>query len=62
MEVRIKMKQKDNPQFSFMTYGDDLNPFYKYMVAMIKSGKYKPNSPQRRRRTSSAGEGKNSCL
>ena len=42
MEILIKTKQSDNPQFSFLEHGDPLNAFYKHMTAMLKSGRYTP--------------------
>ena len=42
MEIRIKMKQHDNPLFAFLDFHDEVNPFYKHVVTMIKAGKYKP--------------------
>lgn len=42
MEIIIKTKQKDNSQFDFMHFDDEMNPYYKHLLQMIKSGKYKP--------------------
>ncbi|XP_062614168.1 splicing factor, suppressor of white-apricot homolog isoform X2 [Saccostrea cucullata] len=42
MEILIKTKQANNPQFDFLHFENPLNPYYKHMVKMIKSGKYKP--------------------
>lgn len=42
MEIIIKTKQSKNPQFEFLHFEDPLNHYYKHMVSMIKSGKYKP--------------------
>lgn len=42
MEIMLKTKQAGNPQFDFLHFDDKLNPYYKHVVSMIKSGKYKP--------------------
>lgn len=42
MEILIKAKQSGNSQFDFLNYDDQLNPYYKHLVELIKSGKYVP--------------------
>jgi len=42
MEIIIKTKQAKNTQFNFLHFEDPLSHYYKHMVKMIKSGKYKP--------------------
>nr|CDS34449.1 splicing factor arginine:serine rich 8 [Hymenolepis microstoma] len=42
MEIVLKTKQSNNPQFKFLNYDDKLNPFYKQLVKLIKSGRYIP--------------------
>ena len=42
MEIIIKTKQTKNTQFNFLHFEDPLSNYYKHMVKMIKSGKYKP--------------------
>ena len=42
MEIRIKMKQHGNPQFDFLHFENRLNAYYKHMVMMIKSGRWRP--------------------
>ncbi|CAL1543009.1 unnamed protein product [Lymnaea stagnalis] len=42
MEIMLKTKQAGNSQFDFLHFENELNPYYKHMVSMIKSGKYKP--------------------
>ncbi len=42
MEIVLKTKQAGNPQFKFLNFDDKLNPFYKEMVRLIKTGRYIP--------------------
>ncbi|XP_033747378.1 splicing factor, suppressor of white-apricot homolog isoform X2 [Pecten maximus] len=46
MEIIIKTKQSNNSQFEFMHFENVLNPYYKHMVTMIKSGKYRPKAEE----------------
>lgn len=41
MEILIKAKQTDNPQFSFMNSTDPLFKYYRHLLSAIKSGRYK---------------------
>lgn len=41
MEILIKAKQSDNPQFSFMNQNDGLFKYYRHVLSAIKSGRYK---------------------
>lgn len=41
MEILIKAKQSDNPQFSFMNQSDPLFKYYRHILTAIKSGRYK---------------------
>ena len=43
MEIVLKTKQANNPQFDFLKYDHYLNPYYRHLISMIKSGKYRPN-------------------
>jgi hypothetical protein len=43
MEIVVKIKQSNNPQFDFLKYDHYLNPYYRHLIIMIKSGKYRPN-------------------
>ncbi|CAF3695001.1 unnamed protein product, partial [Rotaria sordida] len=43
MEIFLKTKQANNPQFDFLKYDHYLNPYYRHLIIMIKSGKYRPN-------------------
>jgi len=42
MEIMMKAKQKDNPQFQFLGYEDELNPYYQHLVKIMRSGRYVP--------------------
>ena len=42
MEILIKAKQANNPQFSFLSIDGELHPYYKHVLEAIKSGKYNP--------------------
>uniref|UniRef100_A0A1Y1KDW5 SURP motif domain-containing protein n=2 Tax=Photinus pyralis TaxID=7054 RepID=A0A1Y1KDW5_PHOPY len=41
MEILIKTKQADNPQFRFLNKDDRLHKYYKFLLSAIKSGQYK---------------------
>lgn len=45
MEIVMKTKQSNNPQFQFMHFENHLHPYYKHLIKMIKSKKYIPKSP-----------------
>ncbi|XP_066144219.1 splicing factor, suppressor of white-apricot homolog isoform X1 [Euwallacea fornicatus] len=42
MEILIKAKQADNPQFSFLIVHDPLYKFYRHILAALKNGRYQP--------------------
>ena len=42
MEIMMKTKQANNATFLFMHFEDTLHPYYRHVVKMIKSGKFKP--------------------
>lgn len=46
MEIMLKTKQAGNTQFDFLSFENELNAYYKHMVSMIKSGKYKPTQKE----------------
>jgi len=46
MEIVLKTKQSNNRQFDFLKYDHILNPYYRHLIIMIKSGKYRPNVDQ----------------
>ena len=41
MEIVLKAKQAGNAQFDFLSFGNWLNPYYKFILEKIKSGEYK---------------------
>lgn len=41
MEILIKTKQADNPQFDFMNSTDPLFKYYRHVLQAIKNGRYK---------------------
>ena len=43
MEIVLKTKQAKNSQFDFLKYDHYLNPYYRHLIIMIKTGKYRPN-------------------
>lgn len=40
MEILIKAKQGDNPQFQFLNKDSPLHPYYSALIALIKAGKW----------------------
>ncbi|XP_046835580.1 splicing factor, suppressor of white-apricot homolog isoform X3 [Vespa crabro] len=42
MEILLKAKQANNPQFSFLSIDEPLHPYYKFVLEAIKTGKYNP--------------------
>eukprot|EP00057_Strongylocentrotus_purpuratus_P028144 XP_011682618.1 PREDICTED: splicing factor, suppressor of white-apricot homolog [Strongylocentrotus purpuratus] len=42
MEIIVKTKQANNPQFDFLQFDHFLNPYYKHILAAIKSKMYIP--------------------
>ncbi|CAB3245950.1 unnamed protein product [Arctia plantaginis] len=40
MEILIKAKQSDNPQFQFLAKESNLHPYYSALIALVKSGKW----------------------
>ncbi|XP_063930077.1 splicing factor, suppressor of white-apricot homolog isoform X2 [Zophobas morio] len=44
MEILIKAKQADNPQFGFLNQGHQLYKYYRHVLTAIKSGRYQVTS------------------
>lgn len=44
MEILIKAKQSNNPQFEFLNQSSRLNKFYKHMLQCLKNGTYPEDS------------------
>lgn len=44
MEILIKAKQSNNPQFEFLNRNSRLNNFYKHMLQCMKNGTYPEDS------------------
>ncbi|XP_028045733.1 splicing factor, suppressor of white-apricot homolog isoform X2 [Monomorium pharaonis] len=42
LEILIKTKQANNPQFAFLSIDEPLHQYYKHVLDAIKSGKYNP--------------------
>ncbi|XP_026668451.1 splicing factor, suppressor of white-apricot homolog isoform X2 [Ceratina calcarata] len=45
MEILIKAKQANNPQFSFLSIDGRLHQYYRFVLDAIKTGKYNPEKP-----------------
>lgn len=45
MEILIKAKQSNNPQFDFLNMNGHCNAYYKFIVAAIKDGRYPDRAP-----------------
>lgn len=53
MEILIKAKQSNNPQFSFLSIDGPLNPYYKLVLEAIKNGKYNPDKEPEKKESES---------
>jgi hypothetical protein len=40
MEILIKAKQRDNPQFQFLNKDSVLHPYYAALIALVKAEKW----------------------
>ncbi|XP_067015704.1 splicing factor, suppressor of white-apricot homolog [Anabrus simplex] len=43
MEILLKMKQANNPQFQFLAFDSPLHPYYRHLLMAIKTGRYRPS-------------------
>lgn len=41
MEIILKMKQANNPQFSFLSFDCPLHAYYRHLLMAIKTGRYR---------------------
>ncbi|XP_053617611.1 protein suppressor of white apricot isoform X2 [Plodia interpunctella] len=46
MEILIKTKQTDNPQFKFLNRDSVLHPYYTALTALVKAGKWPEKEPE----------------
>lgn len=46
MEILIKAKQSNNPQFEFLNLNNRLNPYYKHVLNAVKNGYYPEPEPE----------------
>ncbi|KAI1293795.1 Protein suppressor of white apricot [Halotydeus destructor] len=60
MEIVIKAKQAQNSNFTFLTYGSELNPYYKHLLGAIKAGTYSPSVRPKEEDNSSDSENSDS--
>nr|XP_018913320.1 PREDICTED: splicing factor, suppressor of white-apricot homolog [Bemisia tabaci] len=60
MEVLLKMKQANNPQFQFLSFGSALHPYYRHVYMAIKTGRYRPQTQQQKALEEKAREEANS--
>ncbi|RZF48483.1 hypothetical protein LSTR_LSTR007761 [Laodelphax striatellus] len=45
MEIVLKLKQSNNPQFNFLSLNSPLHPYYRFLLSAIKTGRYRPVIP-----------------
>jgi hypothetical protein len=46
MEIIVKTKQSSNKNFEFLSFDSPLNPYYRFLLSNIKSGKYIPKQSE----------------
>ncbi|XP_070163396.1 splicing factor, suppressor of white-apricot homolog isoform X1 [Polyergus mexicanus] len=56
LEILIKTKQANNPQFAFLSIDEPLHQYYKFLLDAIKNGKYNPEKQPEKEETESEGE------
>lgn len=42
MEILLKTKQASNSQFDFLNFDNNLNPYYKHLIQLIRDNKIDP--------------------
>jgi len=42
MEIILKTKQANNPQFEFLSFDCPLHAYYRHLLMAIKTGRYRP--------------------
>ncbi|XP_072755114.1 splicing factor, suppressor of white-apricot homolog isoform X2 [Anoplolepis gracilipes] len=56
LEILIKTKQANNPQFAFLSIDEPLHQYYKFLLDAIKNGKYNPEKQPEKEETESEEE------
>ncbi|XP_011345845.1 splicing factor, suppressor of white-apricot homolog isoform X2 [Ooceraea biroi] len=56
LEILIKTKQANNPQFAFLSIDEPLHRYYKHMLDAIKNGKYIPEKQPEKEETAEPEE------
>ncbi|CAL1689604.1 unnamed protein product [Lasius platythorax] len=51
LEILIKTKQANNPQFAFLSIDEPLHQYYKFVLDAIKNGKYNPEKQPEKEET-----------
>ncbi|XP_029155739.1 splicing factor, suppressor of white-apricot homolog isoform X1 [Nylanderia fulva] len=51
LEILIKTKQANNPQFAFLSIDEPLHQYYKFLLDAIKNGKYNPEKQPEKEET-----------
>lgn len=45
MEILLKIKQAENAQFNFLSFDNELHPYYRHLLMAVKSQRYRPTIP-----------------
>ncbi|GAB1861792.1 Protein suppressor of white apricot [Camponotus japonicus] len=56
LEILIKTKQANNPQFAFLSIDEPLHQYYKFVLDAIKNGKYNPEKQPEKEESESEDE------
>lgn len=62
LEILIKTKQANNPQFAFLSIDEPLHQYYKHVLDAIKSGKYNPEKQPEKEESGTHMTFYNKCL